>query len=280
LKGLNSAISKYLEMARELLFDPFTDMKDFHQYDEQFDPHKLPLMSSVWPSVVIGCLYLLVLRLGPSFMKNRQPFELKPFLAVYNVFQVFACLHFLINVFRTGYQLNFLWKCHMTGFENLSHVKLLYFCYILKGIEFIETICFVLRKKYKQMSFLHVYHHVSTFIFAYFGVTRVGTGMLLTPYMLNMIVHSIMYSYYFASIYIKDFDKIIGIKKSITIMQMVQFTLILFNAVRALQTGCGVSPIFFAFFIPNILIIFYEFYEFYKSAYLKRGSAVHKGTKA
>lgn len=45
--------------------------------------------------------------------------------------------------------------------------------------------------------------------------------MLLTAYTLNMIVHSIMYSYYFASLFIKDFDKIISIKKSITIMQMV-----------------------------------------------------------
>lgn len=45
--------------------------------------------------------------------------------------------------------------------------------------------------------------------------------MLLTAYTLNMIVHSIMYSYYFASIYIKDFDKVIAYKKSITIMQMV-----------------------------------------------------------
>lgn len=43
----------------------------------------------------------------------------------------------------------------------------------------------------------------------------------MTAYMLNMTVHSIMYSYYFASIYIKDFDKIISIKKSITIIQMV-----------------------------------------------------------
>lgn len=110
-----------------------------------------------------------------SLMKNRRPFELKTFLAVYNILQVFACLYFLVNVFRTGYQVNFLWKCYMTGFDNLSHVKLLYFCYLVKGIELIETICFVLRKKFKQMSFLHVYHHVSTFIFAYFGVTRVGS---------------------------------------------------------------------------------------------------------
>lgn len=45
--------------------------------------------------------------------------------------------------------------------------------------------------------------------------------MLLTTYTLNMIVHSIMYSYYFASIYMKNLDKFISVKKSITIMQMV-----------------------------------------------------------
>lgn len=45
--------------------------------------------------------------------------------------------------------------------------------------------------------------------------------MLVTLYTLNMIVHSVMYSYYLASIYVKDLDKIVSVKKSITIMQMV-----------------------------------------------------------
>lgn len=108
-------------------------------------------------------------------MKNRPAFQLRTFLAIYNIFQVLACLYFLVNVFRTGYRWNFLWTCHMPGFNNLSHVKLLYFSYLMKGVELIETICFVLRKKFKQMSFLHIYHHVSTFIFTYFGVTIVGS---------------------------------------------------------------------------------------------------------
>jgi len=272
-------------MARELLLDLFSDMKDFHlQNDEQFDPHKLPLLSSIWPSVVIASFYLLLLRLGPGLMKNRRPFELKTFLSVYNIFQVFACLYFLINVYRTGYQVDLLWKCQMPSFDNLSHVKMLYLFYLLKLVELIETFCFILRKKFNQMSFLHVYHHVSTYLFSYFGVTRVGTGMMMTPFMLNMIVHTIMYSYYFASIYIKDFEKIMGIKRSITIMQMVQFTLMLFNLSRAFLTGCGVDSIIFVLFIPNILIIFYEFYEFYKAAYLKpvpvKGTPVRNGKKA
>lgn len=110
-------------------------------------------------------------------MKHRRPFQLRTFLAIYNIFQVLSCLYFLVNIFHTGFEWKFLWQCHMPGYENLAHVKLLYFSYILKGIELIETVCFVLRKKFQQMSFLHIYHHVSTFIFTYFGVTRVGSEL-------------------------------------------------------------------------------------------------------
>jgi hypothetical protein len=53
-------------MARELLFDPFDGLKDFYQHAANFDPHKLPLMSSVWPTVTIASVYLLILRLGPG----------------------------------------------------------------------------------------------------------------------------------------------------------------------------------------------------------------------
>lgn len=45
-------------------------------------------------------------------------------------------------------------------------------------------------------------------------------GMAMTIYTLNMFVHTVMYSYYFASLFIGE-NKFVFIKKSITIMQMV-----------------------------------------------------------
>lgn len=54
-------------MARELWFDPFVTMSDFNQPNNvKFDPHKLPMMSSVWPTVSIALIYLFLLRLGPG----------------------------------------------------------------------------------------------------------------------------------------------------------------------------------------------------------------------
>ena len=163
-----------------VIFDFFKNMEQFNKKGP-IDTYSLPMMSSIIPSIILTALYLLIiLRLGPNWMKNRQPFQLKPFLAVYNLLQVAACIYFITNVIHSGLTLDYLWKCYKTGFTNRTQVKLLYFGFIVKGIEFIETVCFVLRKKQDQCSFLHIYHHVSTFLFAYYGVTKVGSKRTLT----------------------------------------------------------------------------------------------------
>lgn len=108
-------------------------------------------------------------------MRNREAFQLKNFLAIYNITQVVFCVYFLINLFNTGFKIDYLWKCYLPGHKNLAHAKLLYLTYFVKALEFIETICFILRRNFRQVSFLHVYHHVSTFIFAYYGFTLIGS---------------------------------------------------------------------------------------------------------
>lgn len=47
------------------------------------------LMSSPGPVFSIVAVYLLfVLKIGPAFMKNRKPYQLKNIMIVYNAFQV------------------------------------------------------------------------------------------------------------------------------------------------------------------------------------------------
>lgn len=43
--------------------------------------------------------------------------------------------------------------------------------YLVKILDLFETVIFVLKKKNNQVSFLHVYHHVSIFIITYVGLT-------------------------------------------------------------------------------------------------------------
>ncbi|CAG9804551.1 unnamed protein product [Chironomus riparius] len=253
-------------MTRNLLFDPLICVKSFDQDLEKFDPHQLPFMSSIWPTLIISCIYLISLRVSERMMQARKAFQLKSFLAMYNITQVVFCVYFLINAFNAGLKIDYLWKCYLPGYNNLPHAKLLYLTYFIKALEFIETICFILRRNFRQVSFLHVYHHVSTFIFAYLGVTLVGNGMVMATYSLNMFIHAIMYSYYFASLFMRE-NQFVAVKKCITIMQMVQFCLILFNTLRSWQTDCGIENKFYYIFVLNVVIIFYQFYQFYKIAY-------------
>ena len=45
---------------------------------------KWPLMDSPLPTLAISSSYLLFLWLGPKFMRNREPFQLRKTLIVYN----------------------------------------------------------------------------------------------------------------------------------------------------------------------------------------------------
>ena len=55
---------------------------------------KWPLMDNPLPTLAISSSYLLFLWLGPKYMKNREPFQLRKTLIVYNFSMVF--LNFFI----------------------------------------------------------------------------------------------------------------------------------------------------------------------------------------
>lgn len=113
------------------------------------------------------------------FMASREPFKLTKFLIIYNFLQVTICIYFVLNCLRNELHMNTIWKCNSIGFTNIQHIKLIYLAFLVKNLELVETVCFMLRKKSKQISFLHVYHHISTLIFTYFAFTRIGGEPLI-----------------------------------------------------------------------------------------------------
>lgn len=104
-------------------------------------------------------------------------------------------------------------------------------------------------------------------LFVFFLFVSLGTDALY-PVFLNSIVHIIMYSYYLvAAVADKNIvRKLTPIKKSITIIQMVQFLMILIHAAMVL-TICGCPKVTFIYFIVVIIVMFYGFYDFYMDSY-------------
>lgn len=61
-------------------------------------------------------------------------------------------------------------------FFSLQIAAALWWYYVSKGIEYLDTVFFILRKKFNQISFLHVYHHFTMFTLWWIGIKWVAGG--------------------------------------------------------------------------------------------------------
>lgn len=115
-----------------------------------------------------------------SYMAGKNAYDLKKLLAVYNLGQVFACSYLIIGILSTEFNIIKFWKCQSVEYKNdeksMAALTYAYQTFLLKLVELIETVFFVLRKKQNQVSKLHVYHHVSTAMLGYI-MTKYTGGM-------------------------------------------------------------------------------------------------------
>nr|CAD7398518.1 unnamed protein product [Timema cristinae] len=159
-----------------------------------------PLIGSPVYLLVIIALYLFfVLVAGPKFMENRRPYNLKKIIAAYNIFQVVANAYLFYGL------AGMVWKI-----------------YILKIVDLLDTIFFVLRKKSNQVTFLHMYHHVSTIALSLLGAKYFPGGSATFPILPNTLVHILMYTYYLLALQGPDMQKKLArFKRYLTTIQLI-----------------------------------------------------------
>ncbi|CAG9813103.1 unnamed protein product [Phaedon cochleariae] len=247
--------------------------------DESSDPRVRNwfLLGSPFPTLIIIALYLVtVMWILPAYMKDRKPFKLTKIIRIYNIFQIISCIVIIYKVFTAGwYQGEYSYTCAPIDYsDNPNAVKMVsafYLVYFLKMVELIETVFFVLRKKFNQVSGLHLYHHASTFFLTYIGCKFIGGGMASMPIMVNSFIHVLMYTYYYLSSLGPGWQKALAPwKPKLTMAQMIQFVLLIMHALTALQPGCKVPRQFLLIYLPNVIVIFKMFADFYKKTYAKK----------
>lgn len=79
----------------------------------------------------------------------------------------------------------------------------------------------VLRKNNKQVTFLHVYHHSIMIMSGFIGCWWYPGGAGLWLGLVNVFIHSVMYTYYFLTAFKPEMKKSIWWKRNITQIQMV-----------------------------------------------------------
>lgn len=257
----------------------FVELYDLY-WNQNADPRTngLPFIGSpvIIPSIILLYLYF-VLKYGPEFMKDRKPYDLKTFMKYYNVFQIIANTYVVQQFITVGWFTEITIYCEIPDFSyKPGPLKLTYIMWLvtmLKLIHFVETFVFVLRKKKEQVSFLHLYHHVTTILLCWLTTKYVPVAMSSFSPLVNCSVHVIMYTYYFLSTFGPKFRRVLATYKPIlTIVQMAQLIILLIQNVQSLLPSCPVTKLPGTISATNLIINLILFYNFYQKRYTKSAS--------
>ncbi|TNM95049.1 elongation of very long chain fatty acids protein 4-like isoform X2 [Takifugu flavidus] len=242
-----------------------------------------PMMSCPIPTLAISCLYLFFLWAGPRYMQDRQPYTLRKTLIVYNfsmvVLNFYIAKELLLGSQAAGYS----YLCQPVNYSNdVNEVRIasaLWWYYISKGVEFLDTVFFILRKKFNQVSFLHVYHHCTMFILWWIGIKWVPGGQSFFGATINSSIHVLMYGYYGLAALGPQMQRYLWWKKYLTIIQMIQFHVTIGHAGHSLYTGCP-FPTWMQWALIGYAVTFIIlFANFYYHAYRRKPSSKQKGGK-
>lgn len=254
--------------------------KAVHFYDEVFakkDPRVDDwfMMSSPLPSIVICILYVIIIKLGPWIMKDRRPLGLRNVMLAYNFVMVLLSTFCFVEFGVAGWFTGYSFGCEEVDYSNspkaLRMANVCWWFYMSKFIELLDTIFFVMRKKFNQCSFLHVFHHAIMPASWWFGVRFVPGGFGTFHALLNSFIHLVMYTYYFMAALGPRYQKYLWWKKYMTKMQIIQFILVTVHSVQLLWMKDCRYPRLFAYWILAYAVIFLVmFANFYIQAYKKK----------
>ena len=234
-----------------------------------------PMMGSPFPTVAIFATYLLITKYGPRYMSTREPFRLKYSLIFYNMFITllngWMALELCWCAYKRGYNL----VCQLVDVSNdeyeLRIANVVWWYYVSKCMEFMDTFFFIMRKKENQLSFLHIYHHSTMFCVWWAGTRFVPGGSVLTAVMVNCFVHVLMYSYYALAALGPKVQRYLWWKKYLTMIQLAQFLAGVTVGIHLIVSGCQFTRWMQYVFVCYALSFLFLFSDFYKNAYMLRG---------
>ncbi|XP_053949354.1 elongation of very long chain fatty acids protein AAEL008004-like [Anastrepha ludens] len=236
-----------------------------------------PLLGPPWSMFAIIAIYLFIVKLwGPKLMESRRPFNVMPIIRIHNLIQVALNVYIFTASFSRSYlKPYFSLSCQRydpkdTSPEMMALVIPAYLYYISKYMDLLDTIFFLLRKNYRQISFLHVYHH-SLMVFAVWVYCTLNFASHFTfTGVINSFIHICMYSYYFLAT-LKLKTDITTWKRTLTLLQILQFlSLTIQLSLPILNNWCGLDLFWvWVAFLQNFFILAL-FCDFYYKTYMRK----------
>ncbi|CAH0627404.1 unnamed protein product [Chrysodeixis includens] len=219
-------------------------------------------------AIILATYLILVVKVLPAYMKNREPLKLKNILLAYNAFQVAFSVYLVFIYLRYIYRFNIITTRCPKGEDLQGVINEIYPYFIAKHLDLLDTVFFVLRKKDNQVTFLHLYHHTAMVTWTWLHLMYHPTDNFVVVGMLNSFVHVLMYAYYGISSLGPDYAKYIWWKKHLTKVQLVQFILVVSHLhYQQKLTSCPLPTFFHNYSMFVIVSFFALFMKFYVDSY-------------
>ncbi|XP_003738775.1 elongation of very long chain fatty acids protein 4 [Galendromus occidentalis] len=190
-------------------------------------------------------LYLYVVKIqGPKSMKSRPAYQLKPYILTYNAFMVLTNAYFFWNYWKRSYGGGYYsWFCQGVSYSSdknsMEILELTWWYVLVRMADFIDTIFFLLRKKYEHISMLHVVHHTLVVLSGWLWLNFGTDGQILLGICMNAFIHIIMYTYYGLAALGPWTQKYLWWKRYLTKLQIIQFFILNTHMSIPLFYNCG-----------------------------------------
>ncbi|EFA00084.1 Elongation of very long chain fatty acids protein 1-like Protein [Tribolium castaneum] len=227
-----------------------------------------PFMGSPLPIITVLSVYFwYIFDYGPKVMKNAPAKDITNVMKTYNLLQIF------FNFIGITWGV-ILWndtKLLCTPITENILVFPHYMYFLLKAVDLIDTVFFVLRKRFDQITFLHVYHHVIMLVGSWVTCNYFPGGQLYFLGFINSFVHAVMYLYYYLSLVDPSYKKSIWWKKHLTQLQIAQHcTVFVTFLIPLLNPECSYPKWILMSYLPACALMIYLFTDFYVNAYVKK----------
>ena len=213
----------------------------------------------------LAVLFVPMISVGQSIMKNREPYCLKYPLFLWN-----ACMSIMSGIgayYTCSYLVHAImeWETMnvVCDHETVYTSDIAWYIVVFnatKILEWIDTVFLVLRKK--KIIFLHWFHHLVTYLYCYHGTyysyRSDASGLWFCS--MNLFVHAIMYGYY-AWVTLGFTFRLNYLITSIQLMQMVIGTTISLMTIQCPDIARNYHG--FAFAMTMYMIYGYLFYQIF-----------------
>ena len=225
--------------------------------------------TSGWPLVdfegALGVLvaYALGVACLVGYMRRDPEFkaELPTVALLYNMTQVVLCGYMTLESVMVASRHNYTWICNKIQ-PDAPMAKLLWLFHLSKVLDLVDTVFIVLGRRWRQLTFLHLYHHSSIFAFYWINVNVNYDGDIYLTVLLNSFVHCVMYMYYVVALH----TRAVWWKKWLTRMQMIQFAIMICQSSYLLNAGASCTNVppavvaAYGLYIGSMLGLFLRFY--------------------